>query len=367
MADPFEIFRPGKHTASSGQSLEFSEDDLKASAAAYNPALHEAPIVVGHPKQDAPAYGWVKALSFSEAVLLADPDRVDAAFAEMVGKGYFKKVSASFYLPDSPQNPVPGVYYLRHVGFLGAAAPAVKGLKPVSFSETEKGVIEFGCREDGIVAGMFRGLREWIIPKFGMEEADKALPGWNVTDLETSAAMPEEIGMEAMPSYSEPAAAPTKQEDEVGLTPAEIAAREAAFAEREAKILKREAAARHTEHLSFAEGLVKEGKLVAAQLKHAVAILDFAAGVEGETVDFGEKKESLCDSLKIFLAGQAKVIEFAEIATRETDPGKGGAAEKLDALTKAKMEKKSISYSEAFAEVQTEHPALTAEYEMSFR
>ncbi|MDL6388248.1 peptidase, partial [Escherichia coli] len=68
---------------------------------------------------------------------------LDPQFAEMVTDGRFKKVSASFYLPDSPSNPKPGVLYLRHVGFLGAQPPSVKGLKQVSFSEQEEGVVEF--------------------------------------------------------------------------------------------------------------------------------------------------------------------------------------------------------------------------------
>lgn len=41
---PIHIFRPGRHTAMQGQSLDFSEADLAATAAAYNPALHEAPL-----------------------------------------------------------------------------------------------------------------------------------------------------------------------------------------------------------------------------------------------------------------------------------------------------------------------------------
>ena len=43
------------------------------------------------------------------------PRQVDPAFAEAVAAGRYKKVSASFYQPNSPHNPVPGVYYLRHV------------------------------------------------------------------------------------------------------------------------------------------------------------------------------------------------------------------------------------------------------------
>ena len=61
-----EIFKPGKHTATSGAVIEFTESQMQAAAAAYSPAVHEAPLVVGHPKDNLPAYGWVKSLQFAD-------------------------------------------------------------------------------------------------------------------------------------------------------------------------------------------------------------------------------------------------------------------------------------------------------------
>lgn len=69
---------------------------------AYDPSVHEAPLVIGHPRTEDPAWGWVKALSLSGVDLMAEPAQLDPQFAEMVTDGRFKKVSASFYLPDSP-------------------------------------------------------------------------------------------------------------------------------------------------------------------------------------------------------------------------------------------------------------------------
>ena len=200
-----EIFKPGKHTSITGHKLTFSDSDLEASARAYNPAIHEAPIVVGHPTIDAPAYGWVKSLSFSGSRLLAEPHQVDPAFADLVREGKFKKLSASFYSPEAPQNPVPGVWYLRHVGFLGAVPPSVKGLKPVSFADSEAGVVEFGeWWSARTSAGLWRGLRDWFISKFGIEEADKVIPGYSVQDLEAAATTPgDDAGMGPIPAYSE--------------------------------------------------------------------------------------------------------------------------------------------------------------------
>lgn len=147
---PLQIFRAGTHTDQSGRTLAFSTADLAATASAYDPAHHEAPLVVGHPATDDPAYGWVAALHLQDGALEAAPRNVDPAFAELVAAERFNRISSSFFLPDAPGNPVPGVYYLRHVGFLGAAAPAVKGLRKPRFDLADEGgtvTLEFSLPE----------------------------------------------------------------------------------------------------------------------------------------------------------------------------------------------------------------------------
>jgi hypothetical protein len=334
-----EIFKPGTHTAMAGQALSFAEADLAATIAAYDPAKHEAPLVVGHPTINAPAYGWVKSLSFADGAMLAEPDQVDVAFAEMVNSGKFKKISASFYLPTAPNNPVPGVYYLRHVGFLGAQPPAVKGLKSASFTETEDGVVEFGDWADQVEAGLFRSLREWIIGKFSLDDADKALPSYDVNTVEGEAARPDpaapgvcgycgnpccDCTCNSSPGLAGSQFSEEQKESPTMLTSAQIAAKEVEFAERETKLKLQETTNRHTEHLSFAEALVKEAKLLPALKEQTVAMLDFAAGLEGTSVvEFGEgdgkKSQPLVESFKAFLSGQPKIVEFGEVAGGEVE------------------------------------------------
>ena len=112
----YEIFRAGTRTDANGNTVTITHADLAAAAQAYDPKVHEAPIVIGHPKADAPTYGWVSGLKAENGVLMADFDQVDEGFADLVKAGRYKKVSASFYLPTSPNNPKPGVWTLRHVG-----------------------------------------------------------------------------------------------------------------------------------------------------------------------------------------------------------------------------------------------------------
>lgn len=350
---PIQIFKTGAHTAMSGAALSFTESDLAASAAAYDPAKHEAPIVVGHPKHDAPAYGWVASLAFADGGLDAEPAQLDAAFAEMVGAGRFKKISASFYTPDSPQNPVPGVYYLRHVGFLGAQPPAVKGLRAPEFAENEEGVVEFGDWDDRMVARLFRGLRNFFIEKFGQADADKALDEYTVQALSDEAAQPENPG-QISPQFSEPT--PPKGDEMPQEDKDRLAALEAENAALKAGRAAQTAAARHAENISFAESLAKEGKLLPAHKSVAVAMLDNLASQETQ-VEFGEgeAKKPLAEAFQEFLKAQPKQVEFGEVVKPEGDAGTiefaapGGFAVDAERL---EIHQKALAY-------QAAHPSTT--------
>lgn len=131
------FFRAGKHVDSSGREVAFSQADLREIATSYSADLHEAPIVVGHPKDNGPAFGWVESVKVEGDGLHATAKQVNPEFSDLVRQGAYKKVSASFYTKDHPNNPRPGSWYLRHIGFLGAQPPAVKGLAGVNFSEEE--------------------------------------------------------------------------------------------------------------------------------------------------------------------------------------------------------------------------------------
>lgn len=132
----FEIFKTGSHTSDKGVTNNYSLDDLNFIAKSYNPDEDEAPIVVGHPADNSPAYGWVSSLEVTEdGKLVADApdDKIHPDFLSAVREGRYKKRSISL-TPDGK---------LRHVGFLGGAAPAVKGLADIQFSQPSSTVIEF--------------------------------------------------------------------------------------------------------------------------------------------------------------------------------------------------------------------------------
>lgn len=129
--DWIEIFKGGKQTDSAGRDHN-GDEVIDKIITNFKPGRHEPPVVIGHPKDNAPAYGWVEGLKaiFKNGVkvLLARFKQVVPEFEGMVQKGMFKKRSISVY-PDGS---------LRHVAFLGAAPPAVKGQEDLNWSEGDR-------------------------------------------------------------------------------------------------------------------------------------------------------------------------------------------------------------------------------------
>ena len=338
-----EIFRIGKHTATNGQTLPFDEAMLSAAVKGYDPSLHEAPVVVGHPKDNHPAFGWIDHLELKDGVVLAHPKQVDAEFSDLVEQGKYKKRSASWYLPDSPNNPKPGTLYLRHVGFLGAMPPALKGLKDVQFAEEEQGVVEFS------------DVSPWIFSNF----ADEA----NRLRLERDKELTKPM---IMPNFSEP-----QKQDSI-MTPEEIAAlkaenaalkaKEVNFSESEKTIKQREMALAKREIGLQVDDLIKQGKVLPAQ---KVGLVEFMASLDGDTltVEFGEgdkaQKVSPRKFMTDYLASLPKLIDF-------TEHSKGDGSQSPADLTAEELAKKAsayhakqkaagneISFSEAMAVVQS--------------
>jgi len=323
MTKPLHIFKSGRRTAMSGVTLEFSDADLAATAAAYDPAKYEAPIVIGHPKLNAPAFGWVKSLAAAGDDLEAEPHQVDAEFAEAVKAGRYKKISAAFFHPESPSNPVPGVYYLRHVGFLGATAPAVKGLRAVEFGDSHEGVVEFADWGELQNASMWRRMRDFLIAQFGLEKADQVIPDYAIGSLEDAART--EPDAPPSPAFSDP----THPED--SLTPEQKAALEAENAQLKQQLAAANAAnataaaqKRHTDHLAYAEQLITDGLLAPKHRDTVVAAMDFANG--DTPIEFGEgdAKQPLGEAIKAFLADLPPVVEFGERAIKSRATTKDG-------------------------------------------
>jgi hypothetical protein len=139
------VFKAGDQTSAQGVQRTFSPKDLQQVVDTYDPTVHEAPLVIGHQgdNDSVPSYGWIKGFSRQGDNLYADVEFTDTA-KDLVKDGHYRKVSISFYSPDSQINPNPGKWSARHLALLGAAPPAVKGLEPFSFSEKD-GVFDYAA------------------------------------------------------------------------------------------------------------------------------------------------------------------------------------------------------------------------------
>ena len=145
MKTDIHIFSPGTQTSAQGVTREFTSTDLNQVVMSYNSELHEAPIRIGHEDSDkVPSWGWVKQVKMKGEDLYAEVE-FSPLMEDYVKNGLYKKVSASFYAPESKINPEPGKWSLRHVAMLGAQPPAVKGLKGFAYAEesTHEGVLDF--------------------------------------------------------------------------------------------------------------------------------------------------------------------------------------------------------------------------------
>ena len=197
-ATSLTIFKTGQHIDNQGQPFAIDQQALQQLAQNYHPEQHEAPLVIGHPSDDAPAYGWIKALRIKDDCLIADIEQLHQDVVSMVKKGAFRKLSASFYPAQSSLNPTPGQLSLRHVGLLGAQPPAIKGLPSVQFQEHSTPLIHWKTEftrdavADGVDQNTMTRLMHWLRQKLdrqSYQEIEQLLHEEQNDTLETSTEM----------------------------------------------------------------------------------------------------------------------------------------------------------------------------------
>ena len=308
------VFKPGTHTAVDGRKITFTLENCIDLAESYDPSVSEAPAVIGHPKLTAPAYAWAKSFEVKDGLVYAQLDQINPEFAEACNAGSYKKRSLSIYLPDSPGNPKPGHYYARHIGFLGAAAPAIKGLPDVSFAESngEQGAAEFSMADeefDENLISILANLRDLLIEKAGIASADLFLPQWRIESLRAISDRKQKE-KEKMPqpdvSFAEQQAA--------------IDAKNAELAKREQALLEKEQTNKRAEFAGFADELVKNGKLLPS---HKTTVVEVFMALGNEPISFAEGdttvNSSPSDLIKKVLSERPAFMDFSEKSAAQND------------------------------------------------
>jgi hypothetical protein len=339
--DWIPIFRGGQQTDSLGRKHD-GDQLIDRAVASFDAGRHEPPVCIGHPADNAPAWGWVEGLKKlpqqGGAFLMAKFRQVQPAFADMVKNGLFKKRSAAFY-PDGS---------LRHVAFLGAAPPAVKGLADVAFTEETGSVFEFTDqpinreKEDSIMT-----FKEKLIAVFN--EIVGKLPD------DGTAAAPAPAGK----TFTEADLAErirTAPEEGARTQREKLTAR---FAERDRKT---RLAARRQEIDSWCGAQVKEGRLTPALVKFGIPEMLLAFAEREDVIEFSETKEkaTLYERFKAMIEKEMpKVVTFREVAGRDKDVG--GADAKEATIAKFMESNKGVSYKDAVLAVSKDHPELFRE------
>jgi hypothetical protein len=341
-----EVFKAGTWTDSSGNTRTWTEQDIDKIIEKYNSQRdHEAPVVIGHPKDNAPAYGWVERLEKRGQSIWAKIKPTVQDFVDWVRQGLYKKVSISLY-PD---------LLLRHIGFLGAMPPAVKGLQVPQFSDAEYSEYTMDFRKwtqeerdklaKGEIKGEFAGPDQ-SFPIAGPEDVGDAWKlsghaenpdqirlniiriakkyGW-VSALPKSARQwAKEHNIDLMEVQMEEKLKELEKElKEKEKALAEFAERDKAKEEEIAKlreeIARVEKEKRQTEFNSFCEDLIKEGKLTPAMKPAVIDFLEILHGFEEYEFSEGEGKVKAKpgERFKTFLKGLPKVIEYGEKATKD--------------------------------------------------
>ncbi|MBY0235239.1 MAG: hypothetical protein K2W93_09675, partial [Burkholderiaceae bacterium] len=171
LKDWMEVFYSGTHTDASGRTCSFTNADLDQMVSNIT-TLGAAPFVIGHPKHDDPAMGWVGEAKREGDRLFIKGRDVNPAFEAGVNSGAYR--NRSLRVAKTADHG----WRIRHVGWLGAALPALEGMQPLNYTANDADeVFDFAGKfstasalED--VASLLRGLRENLIAKEGIAAAD---------------------------------------------------------------------------------------------------------------------------------------------------------------------------------------------------
>lgn len=334
-----EIFRAGDYSAQ-GKGV-ITRSDLERVIRNYDPTYHEAPVCVGHPKDNLPAYGWIERLALDGDTLLAKEKQVDPKFDEARKTGRFKKRSAAFY-KDAAGN----ISALRHVAYLGAQPPEVKGLADVQFSDKGREFIEVGFGEEESVADDQKTFNERLTAFFS--ELFKGSGSSTKTFTEDDV---KRIVGEAVAPF----------QAKVTQLEADLQKQTTAFSEREQKIAGSEVKQRAIEAVNR---LKSAGKWIPAFNKIGLGLVFDELAKTTTTVEFGEgnekKQVTPLETLVLFLEGLPKIVPAGTHYTGgNVRPAAGTTGDPLTDAAKARQKEKGITFSEALDQIVAEQPELT--------
>lgn len=350
-----KIFRSGRHTSRQGLERNYPVSELHQAAESYNPAIYKAPLIIDHDTRGVPdsevahksfCYGYPELLKVVGTTLKAGFDHVAPEFLEWVDKRNLVAVSPGFYLPEDPRNPTPGLLHARHIAALGDKPPSIKNNGDLSdllveFSEEDPGLflpgfeLEFEEQEsinlDGLLLSAFQPVIEKLSGLVATEFTEKEQPMTKSAEPAATIVRPA-ISGDRLATILAKGGSTAKEQQEIfshlgvefcEYSEPEPTAQEKALAKREADLVEREAKIRQQAIADFAEPLVREGRLLAADKAGIVAVLGAVEAVQDVEYSEGDKPVSKApgELLRSFLKRLPIQVEFSELAQTADEQG----------------------------------------------
>lgn len=329
------LARPGHFTDMHGTPVDLTPELLAQLADSYDPALYAAPLVIGHPQLNAPAFGHLAKISLDDAGLWGEPINVDPAFAAAVRDARYPNRSLSFWPADHPGSPTPGQPYIRHLGVLGAVPPAIPGLRGADLAEDDTGitVLDFAA-----VA----------VPTTATAVTDAPVP---------PSALPEEPPMPEL----DPVALAAQVADLAAQAQA-LSARETALAEREATAAAQAEGIRRAQAIAFCDELASAARIRPADVPAlAELVLRLDADAPAPCFAAPDSPEApLAPGLWLrgWLGQLPPLVELGQVATSRRAGQSPGGISDAEAARRARAYKakqtaagQPISFTEACAAV----------------
>ena len=130
------FFKTGKFQSMQGDETEYTLQDLQEIEKRYNARQDKASIVIGHPaKGQEKPLGTVESVKIFNDKLFAFVDDVDPKFMKAFKLGAYRCCSVALQGLN-----------IRHIGFLGACPPAIKGLGDTFIIKEENDIKELGLK-----------------------------------------------------------------------------------------------------------------------------------------------------------------------------------------------------------------------------
>ena len=331
------IFRTGIHTSSNGVKREWKLEDLQQLVNNFNPD-DRVPLVVGHPKENSPAFGWISDLKIESGNLFAKFADLHDGFKEAVRQGLYRNRSVSIGKTENG-------FKLFHLGWLGGVLPAVEGLDPVKYnSDIELDIYEFNIQTK--TSETKEMLIEDDIKK--AETPKKA----EIPKSDDFAAIQKEV-LELRAALSEKEKALSEQDDVKALLESfasriqEVESLNSTLKKENEGLAVQFAQERHTrittEFNIFLEEIERNGVNLPAAKEDLIA---FSLSLEGHSFKTKEGEKDGMEFMKTMLSSLTPVVELGSMFDKEdnfSQPEHDETAKYVDSIVKMANQKMGVA------------------------